>query len=265
MSARARGAAEQLAASVLTAYNIAPEPPVDVSLLARHLGVEAVHRRRMVEDGRLEQAAGRSVIFVREGVSPARQRFTIAHELAHLLLADSEAEFIARRALEGDWREERFCDQFAAALLMPRPWIRARFRGEPESFASLKTAADAAETSLSAALMRLREVLGWRSSLLRWKRERDRWRLASCVGAPWSLRNRITSASGTAQLLESIPAGETTTVFLPIGINGAPTEIRAELRVWRRTAAAISRLHGIDMRVPHEIGELRDKRSHGRP
>lgn len=61
---------------------------------------------------------------------PNRQRFTIAHELGHLLLhgyrtphADKQFRFRDARSSEGSVLEEIQANQFAAELLMPRKMI----------------------------------------------------------------------------------------------------------------------------------------------
>jgi hypothetical protein len=78
-------------------------------------------------------------IVVNEGDREARQRFTIAHELGHLLLhrftsphADSgyKVRFRDGASSEGRIREEIEANEFAAELLMPRALIRAELSTE---------------------------------------------------------------------------------------------------------------------------------------
>lgn len=70
------------------------------------------------------------VILVNSMHSPVRQRFTIAHELGHLLLhsytaphADRAFRFRDTRSSEGSALEEIQANQFAAELLMPRDLV----------------------------------------------------------------------------------------------------------------------------------------------
>jgi Zn-dependent peptidase ImmA (M78 family) len=58
-------------------------------------------------------------IVVRKDDPQSRKRFTIAHELGHWVL-DLHARGIAMRHAQ----RERWCDTFASALLMPKPWMR---------------------------------------------------------------------------------------------------------------------------------------------
>src|SRR6266576_3628118 len=62
---------------------------------------------------------------------PNRQRFTIAHELGHLLLhgyktphADTQFRFRDARSSEGSVLEEIQANQFAAELLMPSAMLK---------------------------------------------------------------------------------------------------------------------------------------------
>lgn len=70
---------------------------------------------------------GEWVIVVNKTHGPTRKRFTIAHELGHLLLhafktphADRRYRFRDARSSEGSAFEEIQANQFAAELLMPR-------------------------------------------------------------------------------------------------------------------------------------------------
>lgn len=73
-----------------------------------------------VFDGLCTVVDGRIPIIVMntaKGVDKVRRRFTLAHELAHLLL-DIDEENIGKREIE------RICDRFAGALLLPAATLR---------------------------------------------------------------------------------------------------------------------------------------------
>ncbi len=70
---------------------------------------------------------------ITRGVAPVRQRFTIAHELGHLLIhryltphADGryQVRFRNEKSASGSVREEIEANQFAAELLMPERDVR---------------------------------------------------------------------------------------------------------------------------------------------
>ena len=63
---------------------------------------------------------------------PNRRRFTIAHELGHFVMhggtyvdKGTAVKFRGPRRGSGSQREEREANRFAAALLMPKDWIKA--------------------------------------------------------------------------------------------------------------------------------------------
>ncbi len=63
-------------------------------------------------------------IVLRRSDSMARRRFTLAHELGHLHLADEGCSDAPEHLLQASRAEvERWCDRFAASLLMPERWL----------------------------------------------------------------------------------------------------------------------------------------------
>jgi Zn-dependent peptidase ImmA (M78 family) len=77
------------------------------------------------------------VILVNDTQAPVRQRFTIAHELGHLMLhayttthADRVFRFRDAQSSQGVATEEIEANQFAAELLMPRHLLLERLQRE---------------------------------------------------------------------------------------------------------------------------------------
>ncbi len=62
---------------------------------------------------------------------PGRQRFTLAHELGHILFGDGGREVIEETLFQVKSREESRADAFAASFLMPREEILAVLAGRP--------------------------------------------------------------------------------------------------------------------------------------
>lgn len=117
--------------------------PVDVERLAAHLGV--VISRSTFKDGdvsgMLVRQDGRSpVVGVNDAHSAHRQRFTIAHELGHLLLHPGR-EIVLDRPVRVNLRdknsstatdrEEIEANAFAASLLMPADLVRSELQRLP--------------------------------------------------------------------------------------------------------------------------------------
>ncbi len=120
----------QEAAEVLAKHRV-KRAPVDVRRIAEEYA--HVMERPLAGDvsGVLVPIDGGAwAILVNATHSASRQRFTIAHELGHLLLhgytaphADRGFKFRDARSSEGSAMEEIQANQFAAELLMPRDLV----------------------------------------------------------------------------------------------------------------------------------------------
>jgi len=126
--------AEREARSLLDQAGV-KEPPVSVDEIATMFKVD-VQRRPNGPDvsGLLYRDGGLVVIGINQDDSPARQRFTLAHELGHLRLHKGRPLWVDRTARlnlrgvgdEGRGGEEREANWFAAELLMPEAMVRAQ-------------------------------------------------------------------------------------------------------------------------------------------
>jgi Zn-dependent peptidase ImmA (M78 family) len=123
---------EAEARRLLEKYRIL-EPPVPVEHIARGEGAQiARHHFEGWESGFVLRDNGCTIIGVNTRTSPRRQRFTIAHEIGHLLLHEGKP-LIVDHSVRVDWRDEVsamatdsqeiMANAFAAALLMPAELI----------------------------------------------------------------------------------------------------------------------------------------------
>lgn len=109
------------------------ELPVDLSKICNHFGVRVLSYGRghtlLAKMGKLREAKRSDGFIIRPDDAPpiifyngmcsvGRQRFTIAHELGHLLL-DHKGDLINREPSPGDNPVEREANIFAARLLAP--------------------------------------------------------------------------------------------------------------------------------------------------
>lgn len=137
--------ARSAAAELRSDLNLGPEDlPIDPEQIARHLGIEI--RKLDPEDQTLSgfllrhsEGTGRPIIGVNRRHTPARRRFTVAHELGHFLLhrwgdVRVDRHMISRRderSSKGEYTEEIEANQFAAELLMPAAWLEEDFEESP--------------------------------------------------------------------------------------------------------------------------------------
>lgn len=114
----------------------------------------------------------RDLIFINSKHSPNTQRFTLAHEIGHLLIDFTEIHFdgaessgrrkgatVRRNADEQD--EEAVVDQFAAELLMPKDMLTSDLKArtiDPNDDDALKRLAARYHVSLIVLTLRLRQL-----------------------------------------------------------------------------------------------------------
>jgi predicted transcriptional regulator len=114
-----------------------PQPDVNLGWVLELPRVEVQLSPRFKMDGLsgfTTFSHGRYVVMVNRNDSHARRRFTLAHELKHLL--DYTAAPVIHKGLgygdpaRAEQQIENICNHFAACLLMPRMWLkRAWFNG----------------------------------------------------------------------------------------------------------------------------------------
>ena len=119
------------AAEVLRHFGIT-SPPVDVFGIAAKMDVRFAERGPAEIDGAIGYRPGKTapeaVIFVAKGQSAYRQRFTVAHELGHLLCGDDGKQYRDKFSSQGTNPQEIKANAFAADLLMPASTVRSYLR-----------------------------------------------------------------------------------------------------------------------------------------
>lgn len=119
---------------ILKSQNIVSSP-IDVEQVANSLGVDVVNEDLDSDvSGLLVITQGKRTIAVNKGHFDNRKRFTIAHEIGHLVLHCTDTFhddiFIDKKvfnrnsqASQGIYRQEIEANRFAAELLMPKKMI----------------------------------------------------------------------------------------------------------------------------------------------
>ena len=196
--------------------------PLDVHALATSEDIEVVKVSSIAESGRSEWASGGLRIALSEKESPLRQRFTLAHELGHCLIFGIEKAGIRTYSRE----EEKRCDRFAAALLMPKSVFLREFNRRqnlPRTSVVRELAAQFA-VSLRAALVRLNDL-----ALV------DPGTILLTVEPDMSGESRVTAGAydkSTYRRLENLTAGD-------LGIEGALARSMSRLPGSRRVRSIV--------------------------
>ena len=148
--------------------------PVVVENLATKWGVVSIERQPISSAGMLLPGRHGYKIILNLNQSWGRQRFSLAHELAHLLLhksgiSDSLPTAKYRASLAPNMAEERLCDQIAAEILMPRLAFQEDGWMEGWSLRSLRTLAGKYNTSVPATAMRMIDLMPEEALMGVWK------------------------------------------------------------------------------------------------
>jgi len=157
--------------TVATAAFVRSQLGLDESLgaLARRLGVSRIIEEPLrFEGGVFDLPNGERVIKLKASSTFVRKRFTLAHEIGHLLLGKP-----GLRSSCGEDRDlERACDTIASELLMPAneavPFVKQLGRPSPEK---LTAVASRFQVSLQAAAFRVhRDLRLWKCFIGCWQR-----------------------------------------------------------------------------------------------
>jgi hypothetical protein len=102
------------------------EPPVPEQAIAGLPRIQVVRTTKAIPiSGSAQWAKGTWHIILNGSEAPVRQRFSLAHELKHII--DNPFVHVlypATLGLTPHDRAEQTCDYFAACLLMPKVWLR---------------------------------------------------------------------------------------------------------------------------------------------
>jgi len=114
--------ASKLVDAIRSKYDLPTNSQVPVEELAEHLGI-TVNRRPLLRGARGTSTVtgGEPEIVVEPNLHEPRARFTIAHEIAHLLVDSSvlDGPAVTKVSASTPGEIEGFCHNFAAKLLVP--------------------------------------------------------------------------------------------------------------------------------------------------
>jgi hypothetical protein len=146
-------------------------PPTDLDALGARLNVAGIDDDEQTPVvGELRRDKGAFRIVCAAGQSPVRRRFTIAHELAHVVFESSGP----RAPRVGD-DLEKLCDMLSAEILMPRTVFEYALGERPVDATTIRALASRFQTSLTATAIRCADlrpvsVLDVQDGRVRWTR-----------------------------------------------------------------------------------------------
>lgn len=139
--------------------------------------------------------------------------------------------------------EEMLCNSVAGALLMPPAWIRDSFANaaRDQSLGMVRDLAKAANISLGAAVIRLRDVFGWHKTLLHWSRIEGEWVFDGEAGVYPSQQGAIIPSPNVVFALNEARnnAHSIQECVLSLHIFHAERQVTAEVMPLRKGAAVL--------------------------
>jgi hypothetical protein len=135
--------------------------PTDLESVSQFLGVDEIVEKPMEAWGYVERTAGRLTICLRSGVAEARRRFSLAHELGHVIIERFRdpsctleyKRFRLHANVADRMSEEQMADHLAGCLLLPS-WHMRPFLADRIDIRNVNRAALTAKASLAAGLFR---------------------------------------------------------------------------------------------------------------
>lgn len=120
------------AEKLLWQYGVRDPSHIDLEAIANYRGAEVVYRRLCGCAARLVAAGDKAVISVGVGSYPGRQRFSLAHELAHWICDKDHGSFRCANEDIGPQNAEAknieaYANEYASQLILPSfmvdPWL----------------------------------------------------------------------------------------------------------------------------------------------
>ena len=217
--------------------------PVPLDDLAKRWGVVSIIEDDISSDGLLLSGRRGFTIVLNQSKSKARRRFSVAHELGHLLSYKCGVS-ASSNSLDPDPKEERLCDAIAAEILMPRLSFEEDAWMEGWSLRSLRTLSREYETSVPATARRMIELMPEPSFLSVWKPPYSpggvpRLQWTDTHRSSYSVRNASLLPRHSLELIaEALDSSKIESGFIPVvdtKYKGARlTDFPAEALAWGR-------------------------------
>lgn len=129
------------------------EPPVYETVIAELPRMFVTRTSPFPVSGATHWVSGRWVIILNGGEPVVRQRFSLAHELKHIIdhpFVDVLYQGIT--PMDRDQWTEQVCDYFAGCLLMPRPWLKRAWTTETQHVPTLARVFNVSQAAMNTRL-----------------------------------------------------------------------------------------------------------------
>ena len=226
---------EDLAITLLNETKVT-RPPVALSNLAYESGIRSVILADTEVDGLLfSQEGGGFQVILNSHHNSVRRRFSLAHEVMHALLASPGTQL--RDTSDHSFNAghtELVCNMFAAAILMPQPFLAAFLEGRP-SWKLVKDISSRFQVSIEAAVRRLVSLTPHPVILVKWSVDpllEDRFRFESALYSS-SCRARVSNSDINAWpiVLRTLNTGKNVLDVDIVPLSGASGPVTVETRV----------------------------------
>lgn len=190
---------------------------VHLHSVARALRVSRIVSTQLAVDGQVSWDVDGPAILIREGLPPARKRFTLAHELAHVAVGhEARRQTASLTAVAGG---ERLCDAVAAALLMPKAHIEEWLLSEKLTIGAVDTLAADLGVSRTALVRRVNEVGGPRCWITVLRRSEGQWVGRDSYGEPPCNRSTPIAVVDETRLLLDVIGPDEIPVTLTVRVG----------------------------------------------
>lgn len=132
--------------------------PVNIGRVAKALGAESVRQANLSVAGLLIPTEKSFRVLVNKSLSPERQRFSCAHEIAHAIFDPGLTPAMRYNDQPAPNMLERNCENLAARLLMPDPTFGKYADFNAFSIPTIMKLARIFHTSIQATTIRLMDV-----------------------------------------------------------------------------------------------------------
>lgn len=147
----------ELQANRLLKLTLSTSAPVSEFIITELPRISVGWAGNLIGSGATAWSRGMWQVRLNAAEPPTRQRFTLAHELKHIL--DAACEDVTYGHLPAGPARERYieaiCDHFSASLLMPKSWVKKLWGGGVQDISDL---AWRFEVSQQAMLIRLQAL-----------------------------------------------------------------------------------------------------------